>query len=331
MDPACLFMHGTYEEGVAAILNRGKNVANLGNYDERIVQKVYVNKLKASSQIVAIGSSRTMEIRSSFFTGKTFFNNSVSGATLEDIIAICQLYLNKNLKPEKIIIGLDPWVLNMNNQQTRWRSLENEYHSAPFISSNSNSCFGSQNNLAKYKELISAAYLSASINKLIMKIHNKEIKYFETEDKSGKTAIKLADGSLVNDEKTRKLHTDEIRKHATDYAATNPIYSLGGFNELSRDHINKFESLINHLQNQGIEVMLFLPPYHPLVYKKISNDSKYKMLLEAESYFVKSARNKNIKLIGSYNPFNLNCRDDDFFDGMHPKESLLLTIFNTER
>src|SRR5437763_402947 len=41
-DPANLFSQGTYERGVAAIVLDGKHVANVANYDERLMLRHFV-------------------------------------------------------------------------------------------------------------------------------------------------------------------------------------------------------------------------------------------------------------------------------------------------
>jgi hypothetical protein len=57
----------------------------------------------------------------------TFFNHGVSGATIEDDIAILELYLENGPAPRTIIIDVDPWILNANNRQMSWMTLKGEY------------------------------------------------------------------------------------------------------------------------------------------------------------------------------------------------------------
>ena len=109
-DTAKIF-DNNYEKKISEILSKKKNVTNILNYDERILQKHIINSFSDRKDIVVIGSSRVMMINSHHFNNKTFFNSSVSGATVEDYISIYQIYKTNNLLPEKIIIGLDPCIL----------------------------------------------------------------------------------------------------------------------------------------------------------------------------------------------------------------------------
>ena len=107
VDPANIFK--PVEENLAEILTQGKNIANFPNCDERLLQKFYIEKLKKPKEIIVVGSSRSMQIGKDIFQGHTFFNNSTSAAAIEDYISIYGIYKQKNLKPNVIIMGIDPF------------------------------------------------------------------------------------------------------------------------------------------------------------------------------------------------------------------------------
>ena len=117
-DNAKLYSKG-YENKIAKILIDGYNVTNINNYDERILQREWINQLGKSPDIVVLGSSRSMMIREKDFENTKLMNNTVSGASIQDLIAIYQLYKTKNLLPKTFVIGLDPWIFNQNNNQRR--------------------------------------------------------------------------------------------------------------------------------------------------------------------------------------------------------------------
>lgn len=76
-------------------------------------------------EAIAIGSSRIMQA-SSKETNLDLLNLSVSGASIEDLIAIWELSSSK-FNPAYVILGADPWIFNANSGQSRWKSLEAEY------------------------------------------------------------------------------------------------------------------------------------------------------------------------------------------------------------
>ena len=330
IDPAGLFRSSRYENGIAQILANNQNVANLSNYDERLLQKYIVANTKESRDVLVLGSSRTMQIHKGLFPNKSFFNASVSGATIEDDIAIYKIYRDSGLIPRTMIIGLDPWLLNKNNEQTRWQSLSEEYHKASVqlgLSQNK-SVFTDKLNLRKYIQLISWPYLEASY-KLRKERKNQAnySDYFVTSEKVLSVPVKLADGTLSYPDNIQNISPEDAKKEATKLTSSYPIYSIGNFNKLDEDSLVKFEKFMIDLQRQGIQVTLFLPPYHPAVYAKIVNDPQYKMVIEAQRFFVNYAQNRDIPLIGSYNPNECLLTDNDFYDGIHPKREAIDKIF----
>ncbi len=48
--------------------------------------------------------------------------------------------------------------------------------------------------------------------------------------------------------------------------------------------------------------------------------------LEMENRIRSISKNSGVKVIGSYNPLKCGCDDDEFFDGMHPKDSCMEKI-----
>jgi hypothetical protein len=329
-DPAHIF-NDDYEKGMVEIINSGNNVANAGNYDARLFQKIYIDKLSESKNIIVIGSSRSMQIREGLFNG-TFFNNSVSGAVLEDYIAITQLYAKNKKLPNKVIIGVDPWIFNENHSQERWETLKENYFS--FLKDNKldNNNNITQNYLKKYlfenklTSFLSVRYFQESI-KYIASGNYFQDDYFSTKTKELSSNVRLDDGSLVYRNSFRNSDLSEINNKAKNYI-NGSVYSIEQFLSISDRYRNQFEVLINFYRNKHIDVVLFLPPYHPTVYNYINNNKEYKMIKNVEIYLNEFADKSNVKILGSYNPENLNLDSNSFYDGMHPKEEVIQKLFN---
>lgn len=324
VDPANIFRSNSYEDGIAQILLHGENVTNISNYDERALQRYYINGLTKAKDIVALGSSRSMGVSSDLFPGKEFFNNSVSGATIEDYIAIYQLYRAKGLLPKTLIIGLDPWLLNKNNDQFRWQSLRIEYEQLIKTISPEKYAFQLDNLFfLKYAELLSFSYFQKSVQLLIENASSMKSRggnYQAISDVASDQAIKLFDGSLRYDKKTREAGLQEVSKLAIAYTLEEPVYSLRKFNNLDANLINLFESFIDYLISNKVSVFFFFPSYHPTTYKILITSDKYKNIVRAEQYFKAIASKKGIRVFGSYNPEDCLLNEADFYDGMHMKQ-----------
>ena len=75
-----------------------------------------------------------------------------------------------------------------------------------------------------------------------------------------------------------------------------------------------FETLINYLINNGINVIFYFSPYHPMAYKTFSGNPKYKNFINSEIYFKNLAKENRIQCIGSFNPYKLGMDESYFLD-----------------
>ena len=89
------------DKEIAKVLNDGNNVTNLENFNEWLLRMNSVNMLKKAPDIIVLGSSRVATFSSKSFNEKIFYNNAVSGASLEDYISIYQVYKERNILPKK--------------------------------------------------------------------------------------------------------------------------------------------------------------------------------------------------------------------------------------
>lgn len=315
-DAARLFTDN-YEGKIADILASGKFATNISNYDERLLQKEIVGKISKKPNILILGSSRSLLIKQDFFPKKiTVYNSSVSGASVEDLIAIYQLYKDKNLIPSKVIINFDPWLFNKNSGQNRWLSIKQEYNS--FFNKDSTDFKPySFINFEKYKQLVSLSYFQNSLKLLPSALQGKSLP-IPTNIAENETTTKLLDGTIQYGNSYRLATTKMVDKKVNQYINNPPIYALGQYNELSEDLMKTFAALVEDLENQGVEITFFLAPYHPVVYKKI--EEEYKLVLESEKFIKKYAKQKSIPLIGSFNPSEVLLNKIDFYDGMHCTE-----------
>ncbi|RAR69304.1 hypothetical protein [Flavobacterium aciduliphilum] len=318
-DFANIFNKG-YEKKIAKIILNDKYVTNISNFEDRLLQREIIGNMKFTPDIIVLGSSRTMLINSQYFPNKKIFNNSVFGASIEDIIAIYQIYKEKHKYPKKVIIGIDPWYFNTNNDQKRWESIGEYYKS--FVNNQKNTIESSEwkNN----KQLISLSYFQCSLKNLIKKIRSKSnIK--ETVNKYNKTNTKLNDGSITYGVKYRSANQKIVNDKIKDYLS-GQVYSIEKFNYISDKYWHDFMKLIFDLKRNKIQIEFFLSPYAPLVYDTIK--VKYINVCNVEKRIVKFAIKNNIDLYGSFNPYTLKMDEAFFYDGMHCKEIGINRIFN---
>lgn len=325
IDSLGLVNKNSFLNNAAKELANGNLIAGLKNYDERIFIKKVIEHLEKPDWVV-IGSSRAMQIRKNMFLSKNknFFNYSVSGASIEDYLAILQTHYNRfNEFPQNIIIGIDPWIFNKNNGQTRYLSLKEEY--TQFLKTldiKNNTSIQNQNKLLK---LFSFEYLKENL-KFLKNISKRNMQaFYIAKDLNIDDQIRGKDGSIYYSYKNRFPDSKVVEKQAIKYASGN-VYSLERFNKLS----NKitFEKLIQYLINNNSNIYFYLHPYNPISYDIIISKEKYHLLNKAEEYIHILSKSNNIKVIGSYNPHLYKLKSNDFFDGMHSLDNVYSNILN---
>ena len=346
IDPGCLFynkwargngMNGvSIESDVANILSRDLNVANFPNCDERIMEKCYIENLKNRKNIVVLGASRGVQVGSEIFknTSLSVHNSCVNGASLEDMIAIFEIYHENKKEPDIVLLVVDPWILNKNNKQTRWRSIGNYYvryieeveeHKNIFLK---NRLMFFMGKIKEYLQICSLSYFQRSTRSLFKMIkHGINVnKYFSTESTVLDVNIKLHDGTKIYSKQERSLNVDEVFMKSEQYIATKPVYSLGNFYKMDVRLKNEFEMFVSDLRKRGIWVEFILIPYHPMVYDFLINSDDYNIVLQTEKYFRKVALDHNISVVGSYDPKLCGFTEKSFLDGMHPKKEAIYNL-----
>jgi len=111
------------------------------------------------------------------------------------------------------------------------------------------------------------------------------------------------------------------------YISRKKIYGLKHFVKIDPELRKMLERLLDLMKRDGVEVSLFLSPYHPVVYDYISTADDYRIMLEVENYLRVLADENGIRIVGSYDPIRLNLSKTDFYDGMHPTTEAINKIF----
>ena len=264
VDPANLFHHRTiqegqsYEEHVAHQIISGYHVTNVETMDERLFQKHVISLLPSRTppDVVILGSSRCQMIGDNIFPGKTVMNNGVTGATIEDLLAIVNMYDSLELPMNEIFIELSPWYLNDNNGQTRWKSISPDY--TAFVNKlqlNEHQKLEQPGNVSwidpKVLELFSFEYFQQSVKHLLNRSTSKEnsILFSRSEfvdgfsvGKLGQQTAQLMDHALLSENDTlaslNKMLTNpdlmqEVKKLIPDQEFPGEIISM--YNDLKKE------------------------------------------------------------------------------------------------
>ena len=297
------------------------------SWNIRDIKKSFVQN-KTTIDCAVIGSSRVMQI-SSFRENKSLTNLcdsitniGVAGGALEDYLALSYELINRKRKPNTFIFGIDPWTLNF-GQDERWeRHYRDSYYSMKnMINPNSNVQENNRLSWLKYiANLINPHYFFRSAKQIgrddFVIEEAPEFDYSKGID----SAVLLPDGSVIY---SNRFISDANQKQV-------PIgginYRLGG-HPFSEAAIELFSDLVKHLNKAGVSTIVILTPYQHNVWAD-KNSITVKSLMMVESRVRKLGDASGITILGSFNPNNIGCTPDEFFDFMHAKDSCLSKIKN---
>jgi len=323
VDPLSVFSESddqSREYKLAELLVEHPNIIST-NMDERkfIQARLNLESINFDPKTIIVGSSRVMQL-GNYLLNRNVLNLGVSGATLEDKVAILDI-ATKKFNPNMLIIGADPWIFNEASGQTRWQTLSEEYYSAL-----TNLELDSKVEIIKkkknYEQLIGSAYTKESISFVYNKFFNRKeeenIEYSDSDKPLPNKDIIRRDGSRVYNLKYANQNEDlKIRdsKNWINYSM-NPYYFSNKRQEI-------LEALLKNY-NKDYEIVMLLTPYHPAAYDEILKNVS--VIIEMEKGLRAIAQSKNIRIIGSYNPKKYDCKGAEFYDGAHPKESCIKKI-----
>ena len=281
------------------------------NMDDReFIEGRLIYPLKQVNNIV-VGSSRVMQINSEMI-GEPMFNFSVSGASIEDDIAI-SLEAVAKVGAKNVFLGMDPWLLNKHDGHTRYKSIIGLYE---YWIERIKNKMPLQNYLSLNHNI------DTPTNNFILTLRNKLYKSKDLipKDRNVEAYSKKAyDGEHIYNEYDIINSKKKIVSPKTlDYAMRMFEYDLKSEENLIL--------LINYLKNLNIKVTFILTPYHPDLYQIIMSDKP--IFVDIENRFRKIAQQHNIEIIGSYDSSAVGCKQDEFYDGHHPTEACMRKLFN---
>ena len=308
-DSANIF-HDDFEQQLAAGLAKGDMVSYRTNYDERRVQELIADKLKDPPSTLVLGSSRMMLVGGADLNDVRLRNAAVSSAVIQDLVGIYQLYRERGLLPQKLVIGVDPWIFNAKYNVDRWRTLQEYYWSFWGRSVDQQPL-----NWWNIRQLFSLTYFQSSA-KTIFTRNKAAQEIIEVEQEENKYATRRPDGSLVYDEKKRGTSVEKAKQEARQMK--NDETSLVGFSQIDTMRWKEFLRFLEVVKNDEVDIELVLIPYHPTYYAETAYREQI-LTVERKLGSIKYAT-----LSGSYDPDYVGAGEADFYDALHARKEVVV-------
>jgi hypothetical protein len=330
--------HERLVQSLAADVRLGQAVLADRYFSERRFQRARIAVLPRP-RVVAFGSSRVMpvstEVAGVEMSG--FYNTAVPGATVEDFVALWAALKRSGKVPDVAVLSIDFWTFNRLFGGADWRQLAEEVEFFLSRAEGHRQGFWLPFERAVYawqeaKEMLSYTVLKASVARLERRLTNRRpqdhalLRTFAEavvaeEDAAGRRALR-ADGSSMN--VARKLGQGEIGEWVRAYAQRPEIRRF----EWNADRARRLELLWRDLRAGGVEVIAYLPPYHPAAWSVLRNQPGFSAGLEDTARLLRHLSNGDaVHFFDFSDPASVPCSEREFFDGDHPNEACLGRLF----
>ena len=292
------------------------------NFDERLYVISHL-KVIPKPDILLLGSSRVMLVDSQMFNKDlSIFNAGVSGASIQDYIAIWQFLKNKDKLPTYLVIFLDAWVFNKNNGQLRWQTnleLYEQFSGSPSLKTSPLIALKrAKRSILEIADLFTWSILEKSL--LILRGGIYQTGIVKVNKLPSEAKGKRFDGSLIYPVKLTQVPSlEEISKKSLEYTKGH-IYSLYNwkFDENAYQDLTK---LLKDVHEHGIRTLIVLPPYQHLTLKKLSELPDYKEALPTTKNTITTRLAKESEIsfdfCNALDPVENGCAETEFMDGMH--------------
>jgi hypothetical protein len=328
-DAGHVFHARDYVDRVGGYLRQGYNVEGVENLDERLLQAQIIHDLPAAPALAVFGSSRAM-ILSSDLLHRPLVNNGMSGASIDDLFAIYQMYRERGFEPDTVMLCLDPWMLNERYDDVRWKSIAAEANSMRRLLGLTDATGRSSLRqirsglgvvrLRLQEQLLSPDYFRSSLEQLWRRSFGGET-LTPTRESRNTVMTRLADGAITYGKAYEQRTPVWVAGDATRFLAMNPIYGFRDFTSVTPRQRDAMTRFLEQMRSDGVQVELVLLPYHPTVYQSLRTSDHYVGLEKVEGTIKSIAAAMSLTVAGSYSPAALGLGPADFYDAMHPRSA----------
>ena len=356
IDPAIVFLEHAndpsrhrYENIVARDLLAGHPHRLKTTCVELVVDEL-VFRHRPQIDALALGTSIAKPIHSGLFGGPHFFNASISGGRIEEMMAAYQLALDCGLRPRHILIEIDGRALgqrapmapsNLLRRAFRRLAVPNETERPPILSAIWHALVppGDAARSAKdrgpfypYDELISPRYFQFTIGFLVRRWQARNEKPREIVSQFGEAneALLYPDGSLewwdnalIQTPESIRLKVDEVNTASIAAEEYRPV----------PEKCRLYEAFVANLVQSGVDVEFLMLPPNPWYFEKAEEQWKRagRQLpsVETEAFIRSLAAKYKIRALGSLDPRRVGVQEADYIDDVHLRRDAIDRLFRT--
>ena len=310
----------TYDD-IAVQMAAGKNVEGLeeSDYNDRNLVAARLSRQEEPFQTMILGSSRVYTFDHTMFETDSFYNAGLSEATIYDLMAVAGILFSQDKLPETVVIGVDPFLFNTSHDNEKWKELQSYANYMGLIIDGKFSEDFARPSKDTGRELPKTLSLDYFRYNVTLLPENKRFSVSYMEDWETEGYLKHSDGSVSYQRELREVRAEEVEEMTRQAMEEHVVYRMTDYHEIDEEHFWRLSALIGQLQGAGVEVILYLPPYSPMMYNYIESEEAFQITLDVEEKLKELAEKKGIALYGSYDPAGCGLEMTDLYDVYHVK------------
>ncbi|RHX78287.1 hypothetical protein [Leptospira yasudae] len=298
----------------------GNSVSLPKSIDTRALHSSLISLNRKKVDIAVLGTSRVHFINSNTLKNHRILNNGIGGSNILEIIGLYQAYLNKGEPyPSTMIIGLDEWFFYSRRTRalSQWIIYENEIKQ-----------FLATENVRFSPGFADWFETSSEEGSFWLRLKTIfSLQYFLNSIHTTDSIYLFPDGhlqfpsSMLN--RSKESAYEAFHKTIENFDS----YTLSGFAGPGPDEWKLFMALIQSMRSKNITPVLFLSPHQHEVYQYMKKRKEGHAIDNLEVEIRKYANQRNIRIVGSYNPYFVPCGQDEFMDEHHMREVCYSRLF----
>ncbi len=310
----------TYDE-IAAQMAAGKNVEGLedSDYNDRNLLAARLKGMEEAPQVMVLGSSRVYTFDHTMFGTDSFYNAGLSEATIYDLLAVTGILAAEGKLPKTMVVGVDAFLFNKSHDNEKWKELESyaNYMSLALDRKLSPELANPHKDTGReFSKALSLDYFRYNVT-LLPDRKRFDVNY--TDEWETEKYLKHYDGSVSYQRKLREVNPADVEEMTRQAMEEHVVYRMTDYTEIDKWHFQRLSGLIDYLLDAGVEVILYLPPYSPMMYNYIESEEAFQITLEVEEEVKNLAARKGLTLCGSYDPAGCGLEMTDLYDVYHVK------------
>lgn len=322
------YLRISYDQIGSQMVDHSMNVAGLqeSDFNDRKLLCACLKRQDAPKELIIAGSSRVMNFDHTMFGTDSFYNTALSESTIYDLLAVVGILDDQGQLPQRMMIGVDAFLFNTSHNNDRWKELEMyvDYMKTRIASTGNREGIQPPNTGRNHSKWLSLDYFRYNVT--LLRPH-KRFAVAYTQDWETEQYLKHYDGSIAYQKSLRDVDVSEVEELTRQSMEEHVVYRLTDYAQIDGESMALFEGLIGYLQAQGVEVMLYLPPYSPMMYNYIESEEQFHIALQVEEEIRQMAVRRGAALYGSYDPAGCGLEMTDLYDIYHVKTEKMQDTF----